>query len=101
MIDEYAARGVHHAYQTNMTEPNVDSIKERKIVGYYKIARCIDFLKNCNHAFPSLILFHARHYKFALSEMFDRRQFRAVVVVEDDLDLAPVSCVPDYYLSAT
>ncbi|GJP47085.1 hypothetical protein CLOM_g6318 [Closterium sp. NIES-68] len=31
----------------------------------------------------------AEHYKFALTELFDRRQFPRVIILEDDMELAP------------
>lgn len=43
--------------------------KDRNFVGYYKIAR---------------------HFRFALTQMFDVFKYDSVVIVEDDLEIAPV-----------
>ena len=32
---------------------------------------------------------HHRHYKWALTQMFDVRNYPYVIIVEDDLDVAP------------
>jgi len=43
--------------------------QDRNFVGYYKIAR---------------------HFRFALAHMFDVLHYDSVIIVEDDLDIAPV-----------
>ncbi|CAH1789143.1 unnamed protein product [Owenia fusiformis] len=44
------------------------SFKEKKFQGYYKIAR---------------------HYKWAISQVFHKFNYNAVIIVEDDLDISP------------
>ncbi len=53
--------------QPDLSEPEVPP-KEKKFRGYFKIAR---------------------HYGWALSQVFDRMGFDQAVVVEDDLEFAP------------
>lgn len=82
-IESYANKGVEHIkvstlyflpshlisiQQPDLSEPSVEP-RFKNFKGYYKIAR---------------------HYKWALTEMFDRRGFQNVIIVEDDLDISPV-----------
>jgi alpha-1,3-mannosyl-glycoprotein beta-1,2-N-acetylglucosaminyltransferase len=61
-----------HTQQPDLSEPQTEA-QDRNFVGYYKISR---------------------HYKWALTQMFNVRGFDRVIIVEDDLDVAPVSeCV--------
>eukprot|EP00040_Diaphanoeca_grandis_P044871 m.13954 g.13954 ORF g.13954 m.13954 type:complete len:502 (-) comp9935_c0_seq1:150-1655(-) len=63
--------GVVLYQQPNQTDPMPPTAtkKERKWVGYYKIAR---------------------HYKYALTQIFEHEQkFDSVIIVEDDLDMSP------------
>jgi len=71
VIRAYADRGVELYQQPNQTDPMPKSAtkKERKWSGYFKIAR---------------------HYKFALTTVFaHEKKFDSVIIVEDDLDIAP------------
>ncbi|XP_055348096.1 alpha-1,3-mannosyl-glycoprotein 2-beta-N-acetylglucosaminyltransferase-like [Paramacrobiotus metropolitanus] len=56
-----------HLKHTNNTPINL-SKKDKKFEGYYKIAR---------------------HYKWGLQQMFRKYNYSAVIIVEDDLDVAP------------
>jgi alpha-1,3-mannosyl-glycoprotein beta-1,2-N-acetylglucosaminyltransferase len=64
---EYQDRGVQLIKQPDISPPVVEP-GHQSFVGYYKISR---------------------HYKFALSQIFDKMRFSSVVIVEDDLDIAP------------
>ncbi|KFZ47119.1 Alpha-1,3-mannosyl-glycoprotein 2-beta-N-acetylglucosaminyltransferase [Antrostomus carolinensis] len=58
---------VSHIQQPDLSDIPVPS-EHRKFQGYYKIAR---------------------HYRWALGQMFHHFHYRAVIVVEDDLEIAP------------
>ena len=44
----------------------------------------------CMGSWGSQCFMAGRHYKWALSQMFDVKGYSAVIIVEDDLDIAPV-----------
>jgi alpha-1,3-mannosyl-glycoprotein beta-1,2-N-acetylglucosaminyltransferase len=55
--------------QPDLSDPPLEQPGDRRWIGYYKIAR---------------------HFKFALGHIFSRpEQFDSVIIVEDDLDVAP------------
>jgi len=60
-------RDLIHIHQPDQKEINVPS-KEIKFSGYFKIAR---------------------HYKWALNQVFNIYNYETVIIVEDDLDVAP------------
>eukprot|EP00045_Choanoeca_perplexa_P008304 m.76694 g.76694 ORF g.76694 m.76694 type:complete len:497 (-) comp14441_c0_seq10:1089-2579(-) len=66
-IREYSSRGIELIQQPDLSEPKPEP-HLKQFGGYYKIAR---------------------HYKWALTQMFDVKGYGAVVIVEDDLDIAP------------
>ncbi|XP_028402918.1 alpha-1,3-mannosyl-glycoprotein 2-beta-N-acetylglucosaminyltransferase-like isoform X2 [Dendronephthya gigantea] len=61
------ATAVNHIKQPDLSEPEVPP-NMRRFTGYYKISR---------------------HFKWALSQMFDKIGYDTVLIVEDDLDIAP------------
>jgi len=68
-ILEYADRGVTLVKQPDLSTPKLERPQDKQWVGYYKIAR---------------------HFKFALGHIFSRAErFDSVIIVEDDLDVAP------------
>lgn len=69
VIKGYADRGVTLIKQTDLSKPQMDPKAKGWELGYYKIAR---------------------HYKFALSTLFGLpERYDSVIIVEDDLDVAP------------
>eukprot|EP00039_Didymoeca_costata_P015567 m.267853 g.267853 ORF g.267853 m.267853 type:complete len:456 (+) comp16251_c0_seq4:205-1572(+) len=69
VIQEYVRNhGIEHVKQPDLSQPHVQA-GHSQFVGYYKIAR---------------------HYKFALGYIFNRPEnYDSVIIVEDDLDVAP------------
>lgn len=70
-----ATRNVIQSYSTQLTylkHPDTSDInligKLKKFKGYYKISR---------------------HYKWALTQVFEKFNYETVIIVEDDLDIAP------------
>eukprot|EP00730_Choanoeca_flexa_P018733 TRINITY_DN9126_c0_g1_i3.p1 TRINITY_DN9126_c0_g1~~TRINITY_DN9126_c0_g1_i3.p1 ORF type:complete len:499 (+),score=96.07 TRINITY_DN9126_c0_g1_i3:95-1591(+) len=66
-VRKYSDRGVELMQQPDLSNPRVEP-GHSNFVGYYKIAR---------------------HYKWALTQMFDVKGYDSVIIVEDDLDIAP------------
>eukprot|EP00049_Salpingoeca_infusionum_P023851 m.14158 g.14158 ORF g.14158 m.14158 type:complete len:473 (-) comp6152_c0_seq2:1742-3160(-) len=64
-VEEYD--NIIHIEQPDLSEPQVEP-RFRGMGGYYKIAR---------------------HYKWMLTQVFDKYKYDAVIIVEDDLDVAP------------
>ncbi|XP_050398754.1 alpha-1,3-mannosyl-glycoprotein 2-beta-N-acetylglucosaminyltransferase [Patella vulgata] len=68
VIKQYVEKhGVKHIQQPDLREISLPW-PQRKFVGYYKIAR---------------------HYKWALNQVFLVYNYSAVIIVEDDLDISP------------
>ena len=53
----------------DLSEPPTAKPRQKTIAGYKKISR---------------------HYKWALSQVFDVLNYESVIIVEDDLDISPV-----------
>ncbi|EDQ86324.1 uncharacterized protein MONBRDRAFT_28515 [Monosiga brevicollis MX1] len=66
-IQRYGQHGVQLIEQPDLGTPKVER-GHQSFVGYYKISR---------------------HYKWALTQMFDVKHYDAVIIVEDDLEIAP------------
>jgi len=65
----FADQGVELIEQPDLSDPELDTPSHRQFLGYYKIAR---------------------HFNFALTHIFNRDEnFDSVILVEDDLDVAP------------
>ena len=63
----------------------------KNFVGYFKIARYSQ--ESACGGGPYLTSGPLlRHYKWALTQMFEQRGFDSVIILEDDLDIAPVRC---------
>lgn len=68
VISSYAAKKqVIHLQHPNTTDIKLPK-KENKFKGYYKIAR---------------------HYKWALNQVFHKYSYKAAIIVEDDLEISP------------
>lgn len=68
VINEYVKRGqVTHIKQPDLSDINLPW-PQKKFKGYYKIAR---------------------HYKWALNQIFHKFNYTAVILIEDDLDFSP------------
>lgn len=67
VVREYSTQGVSLIQQPDQSDPLIPP-NEINLAGYYRIAR---------------------HYKFALGHVFNAMKAPAVIIVEDDLDVAP------------
>ncbi|KAL5019879.1 hypothetical protein ScPMuIL_002771 [Solemya velum] len=68
VINKYVKeKGIIHIQQPDLTNVNLPW-PQRKFQGYYKIAR---------------------HYKWALNQIFYKFNYTSVIIVEDDLDVSP------------